>query len=289
MGNVFKFNYSVVLNISKSGVRNLVHVIIIGEINGARIKPLLTLFGADTRFQIKIQQPIYLENFKDYRLLQSGFNVEKSTVYMMRELALTEIGCALAHNAAREYLASTNCGGVVLEDDARILDIDYFYAATTLFLNTMQEPSVLNLTSIKKFEFCESETPINPTLVKKRFYPPLNVGYALNKLGAQMLSETPYRLYNVSDWPYSNIDKYTLASPAVAHGDQNTSSTIDPLNLLNRSNGYWKNRLALITFYYYCKNRSFFRSLAEYMRVMLQPRFTHYFYTIFKKLFGVMK
>jgi GR25 family glycosyltransferase involved in LPS biosynthesis len=267
-----------------AGVRNLVQIIILGDINGTRIEPLLSLFGTDTRFQITIQEPIYLENFKDKRLLQSGFDIEKSSVYMMRELALTEIGCALAHNAARQYLASTNCGGVVLEDDARILDIDYFYAATTLFLNSMKDPSVLNLASVNRIEMFESDIPIIPTLVKRRFYSPLNVGYALNKLGAQTLAETPYRLYNVSDWPYSNINKYILASSVVAHGDQNTSSTIDPQKLLNRSKIGWKNRLALITFYYYYKNRNSFDSLLEYVQVMLKPRFAYHFYSFLKNI-----
>ena len=98
----------------------------------------------------------------------------------------------------------------------------------------------------------------------------------MNQSGAQMLSNSKYRHYMTADWPYSPINKYFLTNPAVAHGDADNVSVIDPKNLLNRSTKSWKrswpNRIRLFSFYWYIRHSGSFGSLKEYITVMLIPR-----------------
>jgi GR25 family glycosyltransferase involved in LPS biosynthesis len=254
----------------------MLRVLIVGDKDSQRIKPLLKTFLNDNRFDVNIWAPVYLKSFDDPQLIHSGFDVSKSTSYVGRNLSLNEIGCTLAHNRVREYLAVNNIDGVILEDDARIPDLDYFFHAATLFLDSTKIPAVLNFASRKMFEDFDNILAGIPLLQKQTCHLPGNVGYVLNKAGAKMLSTTDHRLYMMCDWPFSKIEKYTLTIPAVAHGDKETVSTIDPKNLLRRDLFSWKrawsNRIKFFSFYWYIRHRNDFESLREYVIVMLIPR-----------------
>jgi len=258
------------------GKESMLKILVIGEKDGPRIQPLLKALLNDDRFNLEFWDPVLLKSFNDERLIESGFDVNKSTSYVSRKLALNEIACALAHNRAREYLAVNKFEGVILEDDARIPNVDYFFDSATLFLTSVKVPAVLNFATQRKVEDFENVPLGFPRLQKQICHSPLNVGYVLNKAGAEMLSKTSYRLYMTSDWPYSKIKKYILVNPAVAHGDEKNTSTIDPENLLNRSAKSWKkswpNRIRLFSFYWYLRHRKNFASLREYITVMLVPR-----------------
>jgi hypothetical protein len=268
----------------------MLKVLIVGDKDGHRIKPLLKMFSNDNRFDIEFWEPVYLKSFGDEQFKKSGFNVNKSTSYMSRKLALNEIGCTLAHNRAREYLAANSCGGVILEDDARIPNLDYFYNSAILFLKTIEIPALLNFATERVIEDFDSTFSDIPKLRKQICYTPLNVGYVLNRSGAEMLSKTKYRLCMTGDWPYSKINKYVLANPAVAHGDLRNISTIDPENLLGRTTKSWKkswpNRIRLFSFYWYLIHRHNFDGIGEYFTVMLVPRILYQlnrFYSYFQR------
>jgi hypothetical protein len=258
------------------GKESMLKILVIGEKDGPRIQPLLKALLNDDRFSLEFWDPVLLKSFNDERLIESGFDVNKSTSYVSRKLALNEIACALAHNRAREYLAVNKFEGVILEDDARIPNVDYFFDSATLFLTSVKVPAVLNFATQRKVEDFENVPLGFPRLQKQICHSPLNVGYVLNKAGAEMLSKTSYRLYMSADWPYSKIDKYVLANAAVAHGDEKNISTIDPENLLTRSAKIWKkswpNRIRLFSFYWYLRHRKNFVSLTEYIIVMMVPR-----------------
>lgn len=247
-------------------------LIIIGDKGGSRIKPLYSLLLNDNRFSVKICSPVFLTSFSDSKIKSSGFDVEKSTIYSLRKLSLAEIGCALAHNNAREYLSKKEFGGIILEDDARIVDIDYFYSAAKNFLELTQVAALLNMSTSLISEELDYEPIWKINMRKQKTYTSLSVGYALNKLGAESLSSTAHRFFSVADWPYAKISKYTLTYPAITHGDAFSASIIDPNGTLNRSSSTLKNRLMLFSFYYYFQNRKTFESIQEFIIVMIIPR-----------------
>jgi hypothetical protein len=264
----------------------MLKVLVVGDKNAQRIQPLLNKFSTDDRFDLEFWEPVYLKTFGDEQIIESGFNVKKSTSFMSRKLSLNEIGCSLAHNRAREYLADSEFGGVILEDDARIPDLDYFFTSATLFLKSVKVPGVLNFASVRIIEDFASISGDIPTLRKQICHSPLNVGYVLNKSGAQMLANSKYRLCMSSDWPFSKINKYVLTNPAVAHGDAENVSTIDPENLLGRTTKSWKkswpNRVRLFSFYWYLRHKNSFTSLSEYITVMLIPRIFYQLNRLFR-------
>jgi len=261
----------------------MLEVIIIGDKDGTRIKPLLKTFANDKRFSITLWPPVYLDSFSSQQLLLSGFNVDDSTAYMLRKLSLTEIGCSLAHIGARNFLATREFGGVILEDDARIPNLDYFFASASLFLETIKTPALLNFSRSGKIESFTYTFPTIPVLCKKTTHSSTTVAYVLNKSGAEMIARTKYRLCSVPDWPYAKIDKFTMSHPVVAHGDVETLSTIDPENILARAEQSWRNRILLFSFYHYFKNRNLFGSILEYIKVMLVPRFLFQFHRLTRR------
>jgi hypothetical protein len=264
------------------GGENMLKVLIVGDKEGQRIQPLLKMFLNDERFDVENWDSVYLKSFSDIQLIDSGFSVEKSIAYTLRELTLGEIGCSLAHNRAREYLAANELGGVILEDDARIPNLDYFFDSASLFLDTIKIPAVMNFSSRNKLEVLSNTLTDIPSIRKTIVHSPGNVGYVLNKSGAEMLSSTDYRLCMMCDWPYSKINKYALAISAVAHGDGQSKSLVDPENLMRRGLFSWKknwpNRIKLFSFYWYIKHRHNFMSLKEYINVMLVPRIIYQIY-----------
>jgi hypothetical protein len=154
--------------------------------------------------------------------------------------------------------------------------LDYFYNSATIFLTSIKIPSVLNFATPKKLVELNGDYSQIPKLQKRYVHSPTAVGYVLNKSGAEMLSNTKYRLCTMNDWPYSQINKYVLSNPAVAHGDSDSLSIIDPENLrglgVKNWKRSWKNRILLFSFCYYFINRNSFTSILEYLKVMLIPR-----------------
>ena len=63
----------------------MLEIVIIGDKNGKRIKPLLDTFAKDNRFNVRISPPFYLQSFDSEQLLHSSFDVSKSTIYMMHK------------------------------------------------------------------------------------------------------------------------------------------------------------------------------------------------------------
>ena len=128
----------------------MLKVLIVGDKEGQRIQPLLKMFLNDERFDVENWDSVYLKSFSDIQLIDSGFNVEKSIAYTLRELTLGEIGCSLAHNRARQYLAANELGGVILEDDARIPNLDYFFDSLRLVFLTGRS-TILNVQILRPF------------------------------------------------------------------------------------------------------------------------------------------
>ncbi len=255
----------------------MIDVILIGNKGSKRCQPLQILFRGDTRFNITIIEPIFLKSMNDSLLKSLGFDVERSKAFNLRELSLGEIGCAIAHNNARERLVKNGAGGLVLEDDARVPSLDYLHKTAIHFLSSTKSPSLLNCSVNIKLDQVEDPSRFNPILEKRLTPSPLAVGYMVNHAGAEMLYEANLSINWLADWPYSKIAYYRLQRPAIAHGDNDSGSLIDPLGNLNRSGNSIKRRFRLFSFIHFLRNRRHFKSVKFYMESMLLPRIFHTF------------
>lgn len=253
----------------------MIEVVLIGNLGSKRCQPLQTLFRGDTRFKVTNIEPVFLDSINSVLLKSLRFDVEKSKAFNMRELSLGEIGCAIAHNNARELLAKNGVGGLVLEDDARIPSLDYLHKTAIHFLSSTKNPSLLNCSVNLKLDQVEDSSRFDPIFQKRLTPSPLAVGYIVNHSGAKMLNEANSSINWVADWPFSEITYYRMKRPAIAHGDNSSGSLIDPLGKLNRSGNRIRRRFLLFSFIYFLKNRKHFKSLKFYILSMLLPRIFH--------------
>lgn len=152
-----------------------------------------------------------------------------------RVLSASEKCCAFAHQQAQNKLLST--GGIILEDDAVVLDYKElaFYGASAL---KDKESILLNLSTLK----CEEEVdwiPLNNSRIRTFGPSSLAVGYAASSLGMRQLVDSNADLHYLADWPPTSARHLRLKKPLVAHGKLTTKSLISMSS--NRSKiSFWK-------------------------------------------------
>jgi GR25 family glycosyltransferase involved in LPS biosynthesis len=180
------------------------------------------------------------------------FTQSYSKVFEGRELTYREIGCANSHNIARQMISENPLGGVILEDDARIIDIDEFFQISTRFLAMQfRNPSILSLTGFRldkraNLSLLYKDCSFIFRLLGKS---DLAVAYVLTQKASKILYNANVPINSVSDWPESRCVYHALIGPVVLHGDQNTKSliSIDESNF--RKGVSFLDKVKLWTFY----------------------------------------
>jgi GR25 family glycosyltransferase involved in LPS biosynthesis len=145
-----------------------------------------------------------------------------------RNLTPGEIGCALSHNYARKLAGYSGRGALILEDDARLLDVDQIYSTVMRFLDSYQhQAAVLSL-----FDGKDRSLPRFKTLKNQSFYlrslgpTAYALAYAVTPRAGRELNSSNSRLQYVADWPRAKVHFFSLSTALVKHGDEFTSSTI---------------------------------------------------------------
>jgi hypothetical protein len=175
-------------------------------------------------FQVELIKSTMAKTFIDIDRHFIKYELEEFNLLEGRELRPSEIACANSHNLARDIIANTTCGGIILEDDARFLDLDYLYLTVSSFLqNKLNEKAILNLTGF----YGKTTSTSNCNKIHKLFgAPDLAVGYALTPSAASELIRSNSPIKYVADWPDSKCRFYVPINPPINHGDENTSSII---------------------------------------------------------------
>ena len=243
--------------VNRRDVRNMtpfpLDVFVIQTPNSPRSTPLLTSMANDSRLRVTIVPAVIIRDEVD--LVKHEIEVRKDAFCALtrRHMSYSEIGCAAAHNLARKLASELEFGGVILEDDARILDLSSFVNCVNNFSKEMQHSSaVLSLNYGLNIEFSNNRVH-NFFKIRLLGYPPLAVAYALTKPAASSLLSSNSPINYVADWPESKVKFYCLNIPLVAHGDENTLSIIDPagaLKRVNRSILYKLQKLMLIDYFF---------------------------------------
>ncbi len=209
------------------------------------------------------------------QISEFSFDNEYSKLIYGHPLEFNELACSYSHNRARSIISTYKTGGVILEDDARIINEIRLFDTVQSFLDRENAPSLLNLCTRLNFDdpfmgFFKRELQ---SKYLATFGPThLAVGYALNATAAQImvLKNTPVKYR--PDWPNVNLKYFVSKFPCVAHGDSATVSTIDPLGIkrkyFNRSD-----KFAILFFFYYFRNRQKFTSINHFYTEMWKIRF----------------
>lgn len=240
------------------------NVYVIETPNSRRSIPLKDSLQNDQRFTIHTIQASMISTPLELNL--SKIDVEKEHFWALtkRELSFPEIGCANSHNLARALCSQNELGGIVFEDDARILDLEMMAAGAEYFLKQFRETSsVLSLTFGPKVH-PPFQSHAKPHIIRLFGDPPLAVGYALTSIAAARLlaANTPIKF--VSDWPRADVSSFCLSTPPVAHGDLHTISTIDPNGSLVRKRQSTLNSLSRIIMIDYFLRARIYLSFREY-------------------------
>ena len=204
-------------------------VVVIVTPDSDRHVPLLKILQGDERFEIRILSATMLDTESDLSESAINFTQSYSKVFEGRELTCREIGCANSHNIARQIISESSLGGVILEDDARILDIDAFYQISTNFLlKQFGNPSILSLAGFRLDKRANLSVLYKDCTCIFRLLgkSDLAVAYALTQESSEILHNANVPISSVSDWPESRCAYHALIGPVVLHGDENTKSLI---------------------------------------------------------------
>ena len=186
------------------------------------------------RFQIITIPAIMINNEAD--ITRQKLEVSKSNFKLIegRNLSFGEIGCAASHNLARNLVAHSKYGGVILEDDARILNVEEFFSIANEFLVTMEnKSSILSLTSSITNEL--NNRAISGSDLKNNWYrifgnPPLAVANVITPKAALAIYRANTPIKFVADWPVTKCNYYVCKYPIIKHGDEHSISIINPQN-----------------------------------------------------------
>lgn len=253
----------------------IIPVVIISSNIKQRFEILYKSLNSDSRFSVILMEGKYLDD--NSPLIDEIFDERKSLVLLNRRLSNGEIGCAYSHVLAQEEIFKSFKFGVILEDDARILNIDDFYNVLFDFFVHSSSDSLLNLVSKprlisngKRFSFEEFK------IFGINLNSPLAVGYAIHKNGARDLSLANFPIYSVADWPYAKLKHFYVRDTVVIHGDYLTQSTIN--------SDLWSQRNTRLSFIYkisvlsgfkYLLNQSRFLNYKIFYNLVLRDRVNH--------------
>lgn len=198
-------------------------VVIITTPQSKRVEPLLDRLNGDVRFVVtqidatmgqSMQEPTELSLISEHR--NYG-----------RSLSQGERACAVSHQRARAIISHSDFGGIILEDDARIIDLDRLYYHSSQFLQKKSnQPRILSLVS-----YYSNEPKIQIGKLRQLYFPlfsdaPLAVAAAMTPTAASQLVSSSKKSSMVADWPHSRCRFYILRKGVINHGDSETSSVI---------------------------------------------------------------
>jgi hypothetical protein len=158
--------------------------------------------------------------------------VTQELIRFGRTLTQNERACAISHSQARTLIKKSSIGGVVLEDDARILDLGEFEKIVCAFLGS--QPPQKKVLSLIRYHAKNDQRPSRKKTNRLFRLPgscPLAVAYALTPKAAEELNYQSSKTSSVSDWPDSSCIYYFPRIGLVRHGDEQTNSIIGQVEI----------------------------------------------------------
>lgn len=199
--------------------------VIITTPSSDRAKPLIQSLEKSKIFEI-----VLISATMGYQLgIPSTHDTASQLKNYGRVLSPNERACAISHNNAREIVAKSRHGGVIFEDDARILNLSLLEEVVEKFLGfNLGENKILSLLNYKVGTNKRLNTSNLGNLI---FIPllaeaPLAVATVQTNIAAADLVGTSMDTSKVADWPKCKAKFYVLRFPVVNHGDASTISII---------------------------------------------------------------
>jgi GR25 family glycosyltransferase involved in LPS biosynthesis len=249
-------------------------VIVIRTPNSDRYRPIESILKNDKRFELEYIEASMTPTYHDVKSRNIAYSTEIFEYFHGRKLTPPEIGCADSHNRARNLIQYSSNGGVILEDDARVIDVDLLYNVSFLFLNSNQGfKSILSLTPFNRLIKNQNK---KIKIIRVLGTTDLAVAYALTPSAAKSLIKVNQPIASVADWPKSTCKFHITNVQSITHGDSNTKSTIIVDEKDFRNDYAFKlklNQFFLLTMHKRPPNLK----LQEYLNVVFMKRIFWYF------------
>lgn len=245
-------------------------IIIIEPPGSKRIEPLIESLGKILHIEI-IRIPAIMLSNVNFNTYASEIDIKKMSINIAKSPVLGEIGCALSHNVARRIISESSLGGVILEDDARILNTADFISTIRYFLSKkFEQDRVLGLLEWRSNSYKRKMNNQNQLKIRKLFgVTPTTVGYALSPTAAKIILNANSPIRFMPDWPTTDVTYYATSFGLIAHGDKSSQSLIE---LQNRNKISTFNKIKIYSLFYYFFNRKEFSSFANFLKIMIKPR-----------------
>ena len=201
---------------------NRIPAVIIQTPNSERFLPLFKAISKS-----KVLEPVLVGATMGHLL--SGVNeefIEQEMLRYGRVLTQNERACAISHSEARKVITHSQQGGIVFEDDARVIDLNHLEQVTLGFLAKFSnQSSALGLLDYKNLhvEGCANNSPLR--FRKLLAETPLAVATVLTPIAADEILKSAATSSQTADWPKSKCRFYILSEGCVRHGDA-TSGTV---------------------------------------------------------------
>ena len=205
-------------------------VVVIRTPNSDRYQPIKVLLENDKRFEVEYLDASMTPTYVDVTSKGIAYSTEMFEYFHGRKLAPAEIGCADSHNKARKLIQNREDGGIILEDDARITNVDALFAMAINFLSSEKlNYSILSMTGFRQIGLRNSSEQLLEInkYIKLWGNPDLAVSYALTTKSAAELLKSNQPVKDVSDWPVTKCKYFVPIIPLVQHGELNNNSLID--------------------------------------------------------------
>jgi hypothetical protein len=243
--------------------------LVIIEIPGStRSKKLIQQLSRSEVFDLEIFEAIM------FKKVMSNFapNYLKQRLLYGRNLSDGEIGAAISHHLVQKVNCEKSEPIVVLEDDARIPNLNAFENTVKRFVESKKDSnSVLSL-----LPWDLSEKVIENKYRRQKFHrlighTPLTVGYVITSRAMKELSSANFDFAYLPDWPPARTKFFTPEVGVIDHGDPETYSYIDKSGRQKTARIKSIRRLNPMIF---LRHRDEFRDFIEYFRALILPSFT---------------
>jgi hypothetical protein len=249
------------------GVQDLIKVILLSVPNSERVVPLERVLKISNRFDVKKFEAVMY----DTSMSQFSPNLKKQKVLYSRVLSNGETGCSISHQLIQKSYMLQSKPIVVLEDDARIPNLDDFEMLVQQFINEFgEEDAVLSLLPWNS-AVVKNDQRSNLSMIPLSGNSPLTVGYVITPKAMASISTRNSDFSYLPDWPPTETKFYITNKGVINHGDDSTISLIDQTGRVKTKKF---KKLMKLTCIPYLLNIKMFSGFSEYFGFAVRPSFT---------------
>lgn len=262
-------------------------VVVIATPGSERKTPLIESLAAESSIQVIEVSATMLRSDSPELQSKDAFDFALSKLTYGRNLAPGEYGCSISNTQARELLAATVRGGVVLEDDARIKDVSEFVRVAKNFLSSKNGMEAI-LSFYDGGDYrprIKSILSLHRSWIRVLGHTSFTVAYAITPRACRSLVDVNTPIVYLADWPPTSAKYYLHAQTLVMHGDGNTESLISNSGVESRLRPNLLLRIKVLTFAYFFINRKSGLTFHQFFFMIWLPRLLYYINILNKSLF----